>query len=856
MATSTLLERDAEVDLLESLVDDLDGSGGKVVLIRGEAGIGKSSLVEAFLERVEERAHVLRGGCDDLLIPQPLTPFWDMARTEPTIEEPLDAMNRPRVLEAVLDLMSRALRPTVIVIEDTQWADEGTLDSIKYLGRRIARTNTLLVLTYRDGAVDREHPLRTVVGDLPVGSVVRLNLTGLSIDAIETLVAHAGLDADEVMAATDGNPLLIEQMAAAGAEGAAMSLEDLVMTRVGRLSDGAQELLRAMSVIPEPIPVSDALALLDIDESLLQEAETAGLLAIEDAWVAFKHELIRRTVEASLSATERLAQHRIVLDGLPEETHPCLLINSAAQAGDVDRLLVLAPRSARSAAKLGSHQQSVEDFRELREHLDRFDPDELGAILIEWAEEEYFTGNLLDAAALAEQAIDHHAARGETSELSRAYCRGAHFYENAGQPDRAEEFAARAVEVLGPDPAPEDLVRALDITTFVRLMTGHIDEVAELADRVLEVGGDDIDERFRIRAIAHRGVAADVAKYPAGRTLLEEAARRAEVAGEWYEQCRALANHGGAALDARDLPTARDYLQRTIDAARRREMRHPESFALASLARVSEFAGEWEQAEDLIDEVGEGDPRLLAKMTVTPLLGVLAARRGESTARDTILQTWEMTRGTHRSTPSAAAFAEYAWITGDDSIPIDEFVAVIERDASNGLTFEAGQVAFWVWKLGRLDAAPNGIADPYRLSIEGRAEEAAELWDELGLPYEAAMARSGGSFEDRLAALEVVEALGATAVAAKLRQGLRADGVKVPRGKAATTRKNRAGLTARQNEVLQLLGEGLSNPAIADRLFVSSRTVENHVAAVLRKLEAPNREMAVRVAAEQGLLTA
>ena len=91
------------------------------------------------------------------------------------------------------------------------------------------------------------------------------------------------------------------------------------------------------------------------------------------------------------------------------------------------------------------------------------------------------------------------------------------------------------------------------------------------------------------------------------------------------------------------------------------------------------------------------------------------------------------------------------------------------------------------------------------------------------------MARSGGGVDDRLAALEVVESLGAAAVAAKLRQQLRADGVKVPRGKAVTTRMNRAGLTARQNEVLQLLGEGLTNPAIADRLFVSPRTVENHV---------------------------
>ncbi|MFV2000145.1 MAG: AAA family ATPase, partial [Acidimicrobiia bacterium] len=169
-----ILERDTALAELSRLIDDLDASGGRVVLVRGEAGIGKSALVSHFLADSEQRAHTLLGSCDDLLTPQPLGPIWDVARQVPTLSEPLGAGDRRAVMEAILDLLSRSLRPTVLVLEDTQWADEATLDLITFLGRRIQRTNGILVLTYRDGEIDTDHPLRQVVGELPPQNLVRI----------------------------------------------------------------------------------------------------------------------------------------------------------------------------------------------------------------------------------------------------------------------------------------------------------------------------------------------------------------------------------------------------------------------------------------------------------------------------------------------------------------------------------------------------------------------------------------------------------------------------------------------------------------------------------------------------------
>ena len=851
-----ILERDTELGELGQLLDDLDSSGGHVVLVRGEAGIGKSALVSEFVAQVENQAHALAGGCDDLLIPQPLGPFWDMARLEPSLKEPLIDGDRPRVLEAVMDLLSRSLRPSILVIEDTQWADEATLDAIKYLGRRIARTNGLLLLTYRDGEVDHDHPLRGVIGDLPTESVVRIRLGGLSLLAVTSIISESALDPDEVMAATNGNPFLVTEMASADGEVLPSSVEDSVMARARKLSIGAQEMLKTLSVIPEPIPRSDALGLAEADESRLDECEGRGLLEVKNGLVGFRHELIRRAIESALTDTERLAKHRMVLDALPEETHPCLLIHCAVEVNDTDRLLDLAPRSARYAAAMGSHVQAVEDFRELKPHLDQIAPEALGPLLDEWAREELLVDNVAGAIDLSELAIDHYQARGETSAVSGALARAAHYAENAGQRDRAEKLARRAVDVLGENPEGSDLARALEVNAYLQTMAGNVDAVPDLVDRTIEAAGPDGDPRILIRSLNHRGIVANISNYPDGRASLDEAWKRAEAAGQWYEESRALFNHGWAAAECRDLPTASDYVQRAIASAARHELPTLEAYAEAMHARVLELQGDWIRAEDLATDLL--DSMALSQMVALPILGGIAARRGRRKAGSILTQAWEMAGlagENQRLAPAAVALAEHAWISGDSDVPVSDFKRVMSAELEKGFQWSPGAIAFWLWKLGELSQAPKGIAEPYRLVIEGRPAEAAVIWEAKGIPYERALALMHGDHTAQLEALEVFDTLGATAVAAKLRKALREQGLTVPRGKGQKTRDHAAGLTARQAEVLDLLAEGLSNTEIADRLFVSHRTVENHVAAILMKLDVTTRDAAVEAAHDRGVLT-
>jgi len=296
-----ILERERELAALNSLVDELDTGGGKVVLVRGEAGIGKSALVAEFARQRSDRAHVLQGVSDDLLTPQPLGAFWDIARESTSVDGPLRAADRRGVMESVLDLLSRNLRPTIIVLEDTQWADEATLDAIKFLGRRIARTNGVLVLTYRDGEVDSDHPLRQVIGELPPQNLVRIQLQPISQAGVAELIGSGDLDPTEVLALTDGNPLFVTEIIASGLGTVPASIQDSVLARASKLGPGARSMLDLVSVFPTDADLTLVEGILQPAPQDLAECVRQGLLGISGDTVAFHHALTRQAVESALS---------------------------------------------------------------------------------------------------------------------------------------------------------------------------------------------------------------------------------------------------------------------------------------------------------------------------------------------------------------------------------------------------------------------------------------------------------------------------------------------------------------------------------------------------------------------------
>jgi DNA-binding CsgD family transcriptional regulator len=211
--------------------------------------------------------------------------------------------------------------------------------------------------------------------------------------------------------------------------------------------------------------------------------------------------------------------------------------------------------------------------------------------------------------------------------------------------------------------------------------------------------------------------------------------------------------------------------------------------------------------------------------------------------------------GEHFRLFPASAIAERVWLTG---IPDDRLHAcrtLLDSCPVEGINMAIGDLAMW---LRRLDPSvdTDRAEGPYRLLLDGKFDAAANEFQRLSMPYEAALALVDSDDADLARrGLDVLDRLGATAVAAKVRQDLRARGLTaVPARRRSTTLTNPAGLTSRQVDVLRLIGEGLTNAELAERLYLSTKTIDHHVSAILTKLEVPGRREAVRRARELGIL--
>lgn len=851
-----LFERDSEIETLNRAVGDLDSLGGRVILVRGEPGIGKTALIGQFISDIGDRAHVLLGTCDDLLTPQPLGPIWDIARQETSVARSLSDGDRRAVMEVLLDLLSRALRPTLLVLEDTQWAGEATLDIIKFLARRIARTNGLLILTYRDSEVDASHPLRQVIGTLPPRSLIRMRLNRLSTEATAAIIGDRPFDLATVHSLTNGNPLFVTEVVSSGIEAAPTSVQDSVLARALKVSEGARQILDLVSVVPGEADMSLISEILDVADSQLDECVRQGLLRVHYDTVAFPHELQRRALESSLSSTDRRRLNALVLEKISANADPSLLAHHAREAGDIQSIIAHAPKAARAASASKSTRESVAHFRVLEPYLGQMPISEQADILGDWALEEYY---LDDASSLrlVDRAIEIRRSVGEDQALARTLTFAARIMRSHLKNADALAYVADAVRILEPYGATGDLAQALSIRALINWLSYEdIPMALLLAKQATAVAVESADEIATLIALEIEGAIMYSGGDQRGMSLVEEGLRLAQRGRYAHEEVRALLNLASMSGDDRNIGRAMDFIRRAHDTAIRNEMPALEANARSMHSEYLLWTGAWLEAENAASE--SVDSSAESATLSWRVLATLQTRRGRSTARSALTRMWSLAQTAQQLTvmdPAAAVLAEHMWLTDqDDTKWKSDLRTVLAMGLQAGKPWPSGAFAFWMWKLGLLDAVPEGTADFYGWIISGDYDKSAQFWRKRAIPYEEGLALMHGSENERIEAVRIFEQLGATATATKVRRILQKQGVAVSRGTSRSTRDHVAGLTGRQAEVLQLLAESLTNAEIADRLFVSHRTVENHVSAILMKLDVPTRGAAVDTARKLGIL--
>lgn len=378
----------------------------------------------------------------------------------------------------------------------------------------------------------------------------------------------------------------------------------------------------------------------------------------------------------------------------------------------------------------------------------------------------------------------------------------------------------------------------------------------ELAIALAESLGD---AETLVHALTNVGTALLTAQDERGRAHLEQSLQLALERG-WEEHvARAYTNLACCAVMTRDYPLAERFLQEGLAYCAEHDLDSWATYMGAWQARARFEQGSWDDAaEEATRVLNHYRLPAAAKIPALVILGWVRVRRGDpgsaallDEARTLALATGEL----QRIAPVAAARAEAAWLRGDQEQCLAEACVGYELALTHTYPWKLGELSLWMWRAGDLTRAPGPIAEPFARQIAGDWQGAAALWEQIGCPYEQALALADGDAEAMRNALALFERLGAQPAMALVRRRLRQQGIGgIPRGPRPSTRTNQAGLTSRQLEVLELMAEGLPNAEIASRLFTSPKTVEHHVSAVLAKLGVHSRAQAISAAYQLELI--
>jgi len=865
-----LVERDHAFAALSAGLASAVGGQGRTALVTGEAGVGKSELVSAFAADRRNLADLLWGACDALLTPRPLGPLRDIGlQAQGELLKALDAdRDRHHLFTLFLATLLQRRQPAIVVFEDVHWADDATLDLIKFVGRRIANVAALVILTYRDDELDAGHRLLSVVGELPRGSTIRVALEPLSEASVGELARKAAraTDARQLFAATGGNPFYVTEVLAAHGEGVPVTVRDAVLARAGRLSAAARETLDLTSLSPGGIEPWLIETCSPHAGSTLDECVSSGMLRVVRGRYAFRHELARCAVLEALAATRRRDLNRSVLAAMRTRgVTPDLLARLAhhAEAAE-DRAAVLeyAPAAARVAASVGAHHEAGAHLATARRCADALAPRERARLFERFADQVFLTGEHETAIAAARQACEIWHSLGETLLEAEARARMTAPYVGLSLDRQADAVLGEVIDLLERLPhggAPLAQAYARRSMTQV-LLRNHASALA-WGEKAIALAAQSNAPQAAV--IAHNGMGLSLiisGDTPRGREHLEKSLALA-LAGAWTGHVAiAYGNLVYAFMEVHDFASAARYLAPGIAYTTERDLSYMRSLMRACQAVVQLHFGQWDAAAATAQSVLRA-PEVAAMVRAVALraLGRVRVRRGDPGSIDALDEALALmlpSENMPRIAPVRAARAEAAWVSGDAEATLVEARAEYAAALDNAHPWFAGELAYWQWKAGALKAIPSCAADPFRLQIEGKAHEAAAAWNALGCPYEAARALAEADDDEALArALQRFAALGARPAAERLRQRMRERGLRsVPRGPRAATRANAFNLTVRELEVIALLAEGLSNAAIAARLYRSARTVENHVASVFAKLSVSSREAAVAAAAAHGLI--
>ena len=567
-------------------------------------------------------------------------------------------------------------------------------------------------------------------------------------------------------------------------------------------------------------------------------------------------------MEISLSPPRRVSLHRAALAALSDPRRgpidPTALSHHAEGAGDVDAVLRFAPQAAAVAAQAQAHREAAAQYARALRFGWALSDEQRAELLSLRSWECFLVGHYADAIETRREALATYRVLGDRLREGDALRAMSSNLRCNGQVAEATETGVAAVAVLERLAPGHELAMAYANRAMLSLNVEDTAGTRRWGAKAQELAERIDDRETLVHAMNSVGTAGYLLGDHDGRHALERSLQLckewgfAEQAGRAYIHLAwaGVRVHDYARAEARQREGVEYCLERGLDAWRFEILAHQ--------ARRLLDQGYWGDAMDATSTLlRSGTANAVAQTLIFCIVALLRARRGDPDQHGPLADAHAIAAPTgelQHLLPVATASAEIAWL-GGGAKAADEARAATDHAMKVALRYGAipaiSELVAWRRRCGVDELGPTDAVGPYALELTGDTAGAAAAWMDIGCQYEAAITLcAGGSVEDHRRALAIFHALDARPAAAIAARLLREDGVRgVPRGPRPSTKHNAGGLTAREVEVLGMLGEEMSNREIAGRLHLSEKTVDHHVAAILAKLGVSNRRQAVRAAA-------
>lgn len=849
------LERTALLRRLEDFLAESANGCGRLVCIAGEAGAGKSTLAQALAGAARERVRVLWGACEDLSTPQPLGPLHDLARrggwSEPIAPE---STSQVALFNDVLEKL--AVRPTLVVLEDLHWADDATLDLVRFLGRRIHDLAIMLVVTSRDDTSEEQARLRRALVDVPPDVRTRLEVPPLSEAAVHELARPYAQDGGKIFSLTGGNAFLVTEVLRSGQECPA-TVRDALLVRAEALARSAREALDAASIFPRRVEGWLLAAVCSTPEGDVNACVASGMLTVDRGFFRFRHEIARQAIEGAIPSVARAALHKRALLALRKRAPAASarLVHHAMAGQDADAVCELAPRAAEEAVRAGAHRQAAQHYAAALSCADHLPAMRRADLYERSAFELQLIGRVGDALSARLQALDLRRACGDDLAVGDGLRWLSRLHYNLGDRDSAEACAKAAIEALDGLGQGPQLAMAYANFALIKSLNDDRGPAIAWAAKTLELAGRLGRRDIEADALATLGVAKQWVDLAGARAEFERSLAIALELNCEELAARIYTNASCVELNAREGARAHRLIEAGLAYCRERDLDTWGGYMKGWLAELLVREGKWDEAEAIAAKaMATPGASLLLRFPSAAALARIRTRTGVGDA-EPLIKGLTFGAEPQRLLIYAPILGERAWVADTGrAAALDLLARAAPVAASVGNIWAAGEIAHWRRKLGDSFEAPEHMAAPHRALLAGDWPAAQAGWAELGASYEQALALLEGDEGATNRGLAMLDALGARAVAERSRRELRQRGVRsIARGPRPSTRANLAGLTRREVDVLKLVDSGLSNAEIANRLGVSTKTVDHHVSAILAKFHAATRGEAAARARKAGL---